>query len=209
MIPAALVRSELPAHAPVSPNAAESRRLASLRWLLSLRFLFLLERGLAFLRTAMCSPKNSLQAEAGCQRSSKLLFREALLGEKSSVLCEIASLFAMGSAVFGVISPILTVFLLLSCGHRSSARLSFPEGFLTGRTPFQKGQCTIKIASAFCGSVHLPNRSAACVDGERVSLSPDQAPRPIFLICAAGSFNETAKPSGFAPSVVKVSRVPT
>ena len=71
MIPAALVRSELPAHAPVSPNAAESRRLASLRWLLSLRFLFLLERGLAFLRTAMRSPKNSLQAGVGCQRSSK------------------------------------------------------------------------------------------------------------------------------------------
>ena len=44
------------------------------------------------------------------KKAVKLLFREALPGEKAGNFAWNRSLFAMGSAVFGAISPIMTVF---------------------------------------------------------------------------------------------------
>lgn len=66
------------------------------------------------------------------EKAEKLRFREALPDERTSVLCMIVGLFAMGSAVFGALSPIMAVFLLFSCGcgHRNSAWSSFSEDFL-------------------------------------------------------------------------------
>ena len=66
MLPAARTRSERPAHAPVLPDAAKHSRLASLPWPLSMCFLFLLEKGLTFLRIAISSPDPPLE-RGGCQ----------------------------------------------------------------------------------------------------------------------------------------------
>lgn len=44
------------------------------------------------------------------EKAEKLRFREALPDERTSVLCIIVGLFAMGSAVFGVLSQIIAVF---------------------------------------------------------------------------------------------------
>ena len=63
------------------------------------------------------------------KKAAKLLLQEALPGERASVLCGIAGLFAKGSAVFGAISPIMTVFY----GVPAAATTGTLYAFLLGR----------------------------------------------------------------------------
>lgn len=64
------------------------------------------------------------------EKAAKLLFREALSDERALVLCKIAGLFARGSAAFGDISRMMTVFCRLSAvAAREFCTAAFSESF--------------------------------------------------------------------------------
>ena len=69
------------------------------------------------------------------KKAAKLLLQEALPGERASVLCGIAGLFAKGSAVFGAISPVMTAFYCFPC-----------EAFFLGRLRALTKSANAKIA---------------------------------------------------------------
>ena len=64
---------------------------------------------------------------------AKLLFEKRCLAKRALVLCEIAGLFAMRSAIFGNISPIMTVFCCFPAPATTGTLRSLPlRRFLAG-----------------------------------------------------------------------------
>ena len=85
------------------------------------------------LQTKLTRKPRRLAKPQHIKKVAKLLFRKALSGKRASFLCEIACLFAMGSAVFGAISPIMTVFYFFPAATATATLRNLPslEGFLT------------------------------------------------------------------------------